>query len=92
MIEGLLALMEHPHQPGPVNLGGTEEVRLVDLAQNILALTGSRSVIEIKPRRPDDPMMRRPDTAIAQRLLKWNPSTSLSVGLKTLLGDIVTKA
>jgi UDP-glucuronate decarboxylase len=92
MIEGLLALMEHPHQPGPVNLGGTEEVRIVDLAQNILALTGSRSVIEIKSRRPDDPMMRRPDTAIALRLLKWNPSTSLSVGLKTLLGDIVTKA
>ena len=90
MIEGLLALMAHPEQSGPVNLGGTEEIRLDDLANIIIAMAGSMSRIEVAPRRPNDPMQRRPDAVKAYELLGWRPKVTLSEGLGKLYQSVQT--
>jgi nucleoside-diphosphate-sugar epimerase len=85
MVTGLIALMCHPSQLGPVNLGGDEEIKLNDLAQQILTLVGSASHIEWAPRRPDDPMQRKPDTSLATNALGWRPQVTLTTGLAALI-------
>lgn len=84
MVEGLLLLLAHDGQTGPMNLGSSEETSLAELARLVLSLTGSKSTIETKPRRPDDPMRRRPDLAKAARTLGWHPKVNLSEGLESL--------
>lgn len=88
MVQGLLALMAFSSQPGPVNLGGADEVRLVDLARQILEYTGSSSVLEMTTRRPDDPMQRMPDLAVAKKHLEWSPSIGLTSGLKSFMASL----
>jgi len=85
MVAGMLALMSCPQLTRPVNLGGTEEVTISELASHILSLTGSKSSVQLMPRRPDDPMLRMPDLSTALRMLNWKPKTSLSQGLERLL-------
>ncbi len=82
MVEGLLRLMEAGGVAGPVNLGNPGEFTIRDLAEKVLALTGSRSPIVARPLPPDDPKQRRPDIALAKRLLGWEPTVSLDEGLK----------
>lgn len=88
LIGGLSALMGHPQSLGPVNLGGNEEVKLVDLARLILKVTGSSSALEQRLRRPDDPMQRKPDLAVATANLGWQPHVSLAEGLLRLVRSI----
>jgi nucleoside-diphosphate-sugar epimerase len=85
MVTGLIALMGHPSQLGPVNLGGDEEIKLNDLAKQILTLVGSAQQIEWAPRRPDDPMQRKPDTSLAATALGWRPQVKLTTGLVALI-------
>lgn len=70
---------------GPVNLGNPLEMSVADIAQVILRLTGSSSRIEHKPLPVDDPKVRRPDIARAQRLLGWTPQVSLEDGLSSTI-------
>ncbi len=70
---------------GPMNLGNPEEISVAELARTVVDLTGSRSKIVMKPLPVDDPLRRRPDISMAERLLDWRPSTALSDGLKSTI-------
>jgi len=88
MVEGLMALMSFDGNPGPVNLGSAEEVKLSLLAEQVVALAGSSSQIMQAPRRLDDPMQRKPDTVRAAAALGWRPQIKLAVGLELLIRSI----
>ena len=83
LIEGLIALMDSRDEfTGPVNLGNPQEVRISELAQEVLRMTGSRSEIVFRPRPSDDPIQRCPDIALARSELGWQPTVALSDGLR----------
>jgi len=83
LIDGLIKLMNSPDDfTGPVNLGNPEEYRIIDLANIIIELTGSKSKIVYKPLPPDDPKRRKPDITLAKTKLNWEPTTKLIDGLK----------
>lgn len=88
MVEGLMALMSFDGNPGPVNLGSAEEVKLNQLAELVVAMAGSTSPIIKAPRRLDDPMQRKPDTVRAAAALGWRPQIKLAVGLEILVRSI----
>ncbi len=82
MIEALIRLMETDDDfIGPVNLGNPVELRIRELAEKVIALTGSRSKIECKPLPSDDPKQRCPDIALAREKLGWEPTVPLDKGL-----------
>jgi UDP-glucuronate decarboxylase len=72
---------------GPVNLGNPVETTIIELAQLIIELTGSRSAIINKPLPADDPARRRPNIAIAEKKLNWRPQVELEKGLKRTIQD-----
>ncbi|MEZ4281072.1 MAG: UDP-glucuronic acid decarboxylase family protein [Myxococcota bacterium] len=83
MVEGLIRLMDTPDEvTGPVNLGRPQEFSMRELAEAILAQTGSHSPIEYRPLPTDDPIQRRPDIELARRLLDWEPTVTLEEGLR----------
>jgi UDP-glucuronate decarboxylase len=83
LVAGLLAMMESPAQvTGPVNLGNPQEYTILELAELILSMTGSRSKIVHRPLPQDDPKQRRPDISEAHRLLNWRPTVPVQDGLK----------
>lgn len=88
MVEGLMALMSFDGNPGPVNLGSADEVKLSQLAELVVAMAGSPSAIIQAPRRLDDPMQRKPDTVLATAVLGWRPQIKLAVGLEMLIRSI----
>jgi UDP-glucuronate decarboxylase len=83
MIEGFLCLMATEDAfTGPVNLGNPREFTMRQLAEEILAITGSRSTIVHKPLPADDPRQRQPDITVAKAVLGWAPAVSLRKGLE----------
>jgi UDP-glucuronate decarboxylase len=83
LIDGLMRLMATPAQEtGPVNLGNPQEFTILELAQKVIALTGSKSKIVYEPLPADDPTQRQPDIAKAKKVLGWQPSTALDAGLE----------
>jgi dTDP-glucose 4,6-dehydratase len=80
LVEGVWRLMNSAH-PGPVNIGNPHEVSILELALLIRDLAGSGSPIAYVPRPEDDPTVRRPDIALARRILGWEPKVSLTDGL-----------
>ncbi|TCO73337.1 UDP-glucuronic acid decarboxylase family protein [Rhodovulum euryhalinum] len=82
MVEGLVRLMAAPAPAhGPVNLGNPGEFTMLELAELVLAKTGSPSRIGFRPLPEDDPRQRRPDISLAGRMLGWAPKVPLSEGL-----------
>jgi UDP-glucuronate decarboxylase len=82
MIRGFDRLMQSPDGVfGPINLGNPVEHTMLELAERIIALSKSRSTIVFKPLPSDDPVRRRPDIALARKVLNWEPKVSLSEGL-----------
>jgi len=82
LIDGLIRLMESPNDfTGPVNLGNPNEFSIVELAQKVIALTGSRSEIVRRPLPEDDPKQRQPDISLARERLCWTPRVPLEEGL-----------
>jgi len=82
LTDGLIKLMNSPDDfTGPVNLGNTAEYSVLELAETIIKLTGSRSRITFKPLPEDDPRQRQPDIALAKEKLNWQPSVDLTEGL-----------
>ena len=69
-------------EAGPVNIGNPNEFTILELAEKVIALTGSGSVIEHRPLPTDDPTVRRPDITLARRALGWEPSVQLEEGLR----------
>jgi UDP-glucuronate decarboxylase len=94
LIEALIRLMSSGDElAGPVNVGNPTEYSMLQLAEEIIRLTGSRSEIVYKPLPTDDPRQRKPDISVARKELNWEPSTPLKEGLvgtiryfETLLG------
>ncbi len=85
LIAGLQAMMASTLQ-GPINLGNPQEYTVKELAQHIIALTGSTSALVTKPIPSDDPARRKPDIAKAQETLDFKPQVALDAGLqKTIL-------
>jgi UDP-glucuronate decarboxylase len=83
LIGGLIKLMNSDEKlTGPVNLGNPGEFTILELAQKIIDLTGSRSKIFHKELPQDDPKQRKPDIAAAKRELDWEPTIGLDEGLK----------
>jgi dTDP-glucose 4,6-dehydratase len=80
LVRGVLADLEHGDEL-PVNLGNPEEVTVLELAQTIVRLAGSKSKIEFRELPVDDPKQRRPDISRARRLLEWEPKVALEEGL-----------
>jgi UDP-glucuronate decarboxylase len=83
LIEAILRIMASPDSvTGPINIGNPQELRVIDLAHLIKALTNSSSKIQFVPLPSDDPRQRRPDISYAKELLNWEPKVSLEEGLK----------
>jgi UDP-glucuronate decarboxylase len=83
LIDGLIRLMESPADfTGPVNLGNPVEFTMRELAELILAETGSSSPLVTRPLPQDDPKQRKPDISLAQSRLGWEPKIALRDGLK----------
>ncbi|MBM3371064.1 MAG: SDR family oxidoreductase [Betaproteobacteria bacterium] len=82
LIEVMLRMMDSPATfIGPVNIGNPGEFTMLELAEMVLRLTGSRSKISFKPLPSDDPKQRRPDISLAKQALDWEPKVSLEEGL-----------
>ncbi|CAK0780956.1 UDP-glucuronate decarboxylase [Gammaproteobacteria bacterium] len=82
LVEALIRLMNTPPEvSGPINLGNPNEFRVVELAERILALTGSSATIEYLPLPQDDPRQRRPEIEKARTILDWESTTNLDTGL-----------
>lgn len=83
LIEGILAMMAGPDSfIGPCNLGNPDEFTILQLAELVIGLTGSKSKIVREPLPEDDPTRRRPDITLAQKHLGWRPNTALEQGLE----------
>jgi len=83
LISGLIKLMATPDDfTGPVNIGNPIEVSVVDLAEKIIKMTGSKSKIVHMPLPADDPKQRRPDITLAKSALSWEPVVGLDEGLR----------
>jgi UDP-glucuronate decarboxylase len=83
LINGLVKLMEADGSiTGPINLGNPVEFTMRELAELVLAQTGSASTIVTNPLPPDDPKQRRPDITRAEKRLDWRPAIDLADGLK----------
>ena len=83
LVDGLLRLMASESDlTGPMNLGNPNEITIHELAERVLAITGSRSSIVYRPAPQDDPIQRCPDISMAGERLAWAPNVDLDQGLK----------
>ena len=86
LINALIRLMDtQPEFTGPVNLGNPVEVSMRELAEKVLALTGSKSKLTFRPLPQDDPRQRQPDITLAREKLDWSPGVALDDGLKATI-------
>jgi dTDP-glucose 4,6-dehydratase len=81
LIRGIVAMLDC-HHTGPVNLGNPVELTMRELAELVLEITGSSSVIEYHPLPQDDPTRRRPDISRATALLGWVPEADVAEGVR----------
>jgi len=83
LIDALVRLMNSPDDVnGPINLGNPHEISMRDMAQRILAITGSKSELCLRPLPADDPARRCPDISMAAHLLQWQPRVHVDQGLR----------
>lgn len=84
LVDGILRLLDS-NEHFPVNIGNPHEITILEFAERIRALTGSRGDLVFRPLPQDDPKRRRPDISKAKDLLKWQPKVPLEQGLQTTL-------
>jgi UDP-glucuronate decarboxylase len=83
MIDGIIRTMATPDDfLGPVNLGNPREFTILELAERLIRMTGSRAKIIFKPLPQDDPTQRKPDIRLARETLGWQPKISLEEGIE----------
>jgi UDP-glucuronate decarboxylase len=83
LVEAMQRLMDTPKDvTGPMNLGNPDEYTMLELAERVIELTGSRSQIVFRSLPADDPRRRKPDITLARQHLGWQPSVPLREGLK----------
>ena len=83
-IRGILALLDS-NERGPINIGNPVEFTMLELAELVLELTGSKSQLVYEALPADDPLQRCPDIALARELLKWEPTVDLREGLRNTI-------
>lgn len=82
LIDGMIKFMNSPKElTGPVNMGNPDEFTILELAETVIQLTGSKSKIIYQPLPADDPLQRKPDITLATANLDWTPSIKLQQGL-----------
>jgi UDP-glucuronate decarboxylase len=87
LIEGFIRLMgTEAGFTGPVNLGNPNEFSMLELAENVLRLSGGKSKLTFRELPTDDPKQRQPDIALAREKLDWEPGVQLEDGLKESIG------
>ena len=84
LVEGIVRLLGSEHD-NPVNLGNPREMTVLQFAETIIRLTGSKSRIVHRPLPVDDPKVRQPDIRLARRLLGWEPRLDVDEGLRTTI-------
>ncbi|MFA5865284.1 MAG: UDP-glucuronic acid decarboxylase family protein [Phycisphaerae bacterium] len=84
LVEGLLSLLNSNYSQ-PVNLGNPDEIPVLQLANEVIELTASKSKIEFLPLPNDDPKVRQPDITLAKKLLNWHPKTDRMNGIKATI-------
>lgn len=83
LLDGMVRLMETPDEvTGPVNIGNPNEFTIRQLAERVIALTGSSSKLVFQPLPSDDPRQRQPDITLAGNILDWKPTIELDEGLR----------
>ena len=83
LIEGIVRFMNTPDDvTGPMNIGNTDEITILELAKTILRMTKSKSKIDHHPLPLDDPIQRKPDISLAKRIINWKPTVTHAEGLK----------
>jgi UDP-glucuronate decarboxylase len=82
LIEGFVGLMNQEQVVGPMNIGNPRGFTILQLAQKVIELTGSKSKIVHRPMPKDDPKQRQPDITQAREILAWEPKVQLEAGLK----------
>jgi len=83
LVEAIVRAMNTPDEfTGPINIGNPKEFTMLELAQLVLDLTGSKSKLVFKPLPSDDPRQRQPDISLAREVLAWSPTTELAQGLE----------
>src|SRR5713101_6069823 len=83
LVEALIQLMDTADDfTGPINIGNPREFTILELAEEVMRLTGTNSKIVFRPLPADDPQQRQPDIALAESKLGWRPTTELAQGLE----------
>ena len=82
LVEGLIRLMNQSDQTGPINIGNPGEFTILELAEQVLKKTKSKSKITFHPLPGDDPLQRQPDITLAENVLNWKPLITLDEGLE----------
>jgi len=85
LVRGMMLMMETEDFIGPVNLGNPSEYSILDFAEVIIRLTGSKSKIVHNELPADDPVQRRPDITLAKKKLNWEPTIPVEQGLKSTI-------
>ncbi len=91
LLDGCLRLMNQTETVGPVNIGNPGEFTMLELAELTLKLVGGKSRIVHRPLPADDPRQRRPDIAVARRVLGWEPRVALEDGLQRTIAYFRTQ-
>jgi UDP-glucuronate decarboxylase len=91
LISGFIALFFESSEHRPVNLGNPQPITMLELADEIIHLTGSTSKISYLPLPEDDPLIREPDISRAAEVLNWNPKIGRAEGLMATIDDIRTR-
>ena len=86
LIRGMIALAESGHH-NPVNVGNPNEFTLLQLAESVIEVSGSKSEIVYEALPTDDPQVRQPDISLAQEILGWSPEIQLMEGLKRTIDE-----
>ena len=82
LVDGLVAMMHSPQEvTGPINLGNPGEFTIAELAEKVIAMTGTSAGIQHRPLPQDDPIRRQPDIERAKEILHWEPTITLDQGL-----------
>jgi dTDP-glucose 4,6-dehydratase len=86
LIRGMIALAESGYHY-PVNVGNPNEFTLLELAETVIEVTGSKSQIVYEALPTDDPQVRQPDIALAREILGWTPQVELREGLERTIAQ-----
>jgi nucleoside-diphosphate-sugar epimerase len=81
LVRGMMLMMDQEVTTGPMNLGNPDEFTILELANMVKEITGSKSEVVICALPQDDPVRRRPDITLARRTLRWEPKIPIREGL-----------